>query len=57
MLVSFAEFERAIINERTRNGRIARLKENKWVGGKHAFGYKVNKNGKFEVDEKEDKNS
>nr|WP_317333972.1 recombinase family protein [uncultured Romboutsia sp.] len=55
MLGSFAEFERAIINERTRNGRIARLNENKWVGGKPALGYKVNKDGKFEVDEKEAK--
>ncbi len=53
MLGSFAEFERAIINERTRNGRIARLNENKWVGGKPSLGYKVNKNGEFEVDEKE----
>ena len=48
MLGSFAEFERAVINERTRNGRIARLNENKWVGGKPAFGYKVNKHGKFD---------
>ena len=47
MLGSFAEFERAVINERTRNGRIARLNENKWVGGKPSFGYKVNKDGKF----------
>ena len=53
MLGSFAEFERAVIKERTRNGRIARLNENKWVGGKPAFGYKINKNGKFEIDEKE----
>ena len=53
MLGSFAEFERAVINERTRNGRIARLNENKWVGGKPAFGYKVNKDGKFEIDEEE----
>ena len=53
MLGSFAEFERAVINERTRNGRIARLNENKWVGGKPAFGYKVNKHGKFEIDEEE----
>ena len=45
MLGSFAEFERAVINERTRNGRIARLNENKWVGGKPALGYKVNKEG------------
>ncbi len=50
MLGSFAEFERAIINERTRNGRIARLNENKFVGGKPALGYKVNKYGKFEID-------
>ena len=55
MLGSFAEFERAIINERTRNGRMARLNENKWVGGKLAFGYKVNKDGKFEIDEEEAK--
>ena len=46
MLGSFAEFERAVINERTRNGRIARLNENKWVGGKPAFGYKVIKDGR-----------
>lgn len=51
MLGSFAEFERAVINERTRNGRIARLNENKWVGGTPALGYKVNKDGKFEIDE------
>ena len=50
MLGSFAEFERSVINERTRNGRIARLNENKWVGGKPAFGYKVNKQGQFEID-------
>ena len=34
-------------------GRIARLNENKWVGGKPALGYKVNKHGKFEIDEEE----
>ena len=55
MLGSFAEFERAVINERTRNGRIARLNENKWVGGKPAFWYKVNKYGQFEIDEEEAK--
>lgn len=55
MLGSFAEFERAIINERTKNGRIARLNENKWVGGKPAFGYKVNKHGQFEINEEESK--
>ena len=55
MLGSFAEFERAVINERTRNGRIARLNENKWVGGKPSLGYKVNKDGKFEIDDEEAK--
>ncbi len=55
MLGSFAEFERAVINERTRNRKIARLNENKWVGGKPALGYKVNKDGKFEIDEDEAK--
>lgn len=49
---SFAKFERAVINERTRNGRIARLNENKFVG-KPALGYKVNKNGEFVIDEEE----
>ena len=55
MLGSFAEFERSVINERTRNGRIARLNDNKWVGGKPALGYKVNKSGEFIVDEEEAK--
>ena len=53
MLGSFAEFERAIINERTRNGRIARLNENKWVGGKPAFGYEITKDGRFAVNQYE----
>src|SRR5699024_8284808 len=53
MFGSFAEFEGAIINERTKNGRIARLNENKWGGGKASFGYKVNKDGRFEIDEEE----
>ncbi|MGL4914183.1 MAG: recombinase family protein, partial [Romboutsia sp.] len=55
MLGSFAEFERAVINERTRNGRIARLNDNRWVGGKPSLGYKVNKHGQFEIDEEEAK--
>ena len=55
LLMQFVKFERAIINERTRNGRIARLNENKWVGGKPSLGYKVNKDGKFEIDEDEAK--
>ena len=53
VLGSFAEFERVAINERTRNGRLSRLNGNKWVGGKHSLGYKVNKDGKFVIDEDE----
>lgn len=55
MLGSFAEFEIAVINERTKNGRIARLNEKIWVGGKPSLGYKINKDGKFEIDEEEAK--
>ncbi|MGL5327973.1 MAG: recombinase family protein [Peptostreptococcaceae bacterium] len=44
-----------LLNERTRNGRIARLNENKWVGGKTSLGYTVNKHGQFEIDEQEAK--
>lgn len=46
---SCAEFERAVINEKTRNGRIARLNENKWVGSKPSIRYKVNKEGNVEI--------
>lgn len=55
MLGSFAEFERAIITERSLNGRIAKLNEKKWVGGRTSLGYKVNKEGQFVVDEEEAK--
>lgn len=39
MLGSFAEFERNIINERTKNGRINTAKEGKYAGGKIPYGY------------------
>lgn len=34
----FAEFERDIINERTRNRGLAILNENKWASGKAYLG-------------------
>ena len=55
MLGSFAEFERAIFCERSIKGRIAKLKQKKWVGGKPSFGYKVNENGQFEIHDEEAK--
>lgn len=55
MLASFAEFERAIITERSLNGRIAKLNEKKWVGGTPSIGYKINKEGQFVVDKEEAK--
>lgn len=55
MLASFAEFERAIITERSLNGRIAKLNEKKWVGGRTCIGYKIDKDGHFVVDEEEAK--
>lgn len=41
MIGSFAKFERKIINERTKGGRIATAKENKYAGGAPAYGYYV----------------
>jgi DNA invertase Pin-like site-specific DNA recombinase len=41
MIGSFAEFERKIINERTKSGRIATARENKYAGGGVPYGYQV----------------
>lgn len=46
MLGSFAEFERSLINERTRTGRLITAKEGKYAGGKVPYGYEV-VDGKF----------
>lgn len=50
MLGSFAEFERAMINERTRSGRVKTAKNKGYAGGEPPFGYKA-VNGRIEVDE------
>ena len=39
MLGSFAEFERKIINERTKSGRLAKGKNELYLGGRVPFGY------------------
>jgi site-specific DNA recombinase len=41
MIGSFGEFERKIINERTKGGRIATAKNNKYAGGQVPYGYEV----------------
>lgn len=38
LIGGFAEFERKIINERTKGGRIATARENKYAGGGVPFG-------------------
>jgi site-specific DNA recombinase len=50
MIGSFAEFERKVINERTKGGRISTAKKNKYAGGQVPYGYTV-VNGKVKIDE------
>ncbi len=50
MLGSFAEFERNLINERTRSGRIITAKSGKYAGGKVPYGYTLI-DGKFEIND------
>lgn len=54
MLGSFAEFERNLINERTRSGRVVTAKSGKYAGGKIPYGYTI-ADGKFMVIENEAK--
>jgi site-specific DNA recombinase len=50
MVGSFGEFERKTINERTRSGRLATAKNNKYAGGSPAYGYQVT-SGKITLNE------
>lgn len=52
MIGSFAEFLRKIINERTKSGRIATARENKYAGGVVPYGYQV-VNGMILLDEQQ----
>ncbi|WP_212957964.1 recombinase family protein [Paenibacillus albilobatus] len=50
MIGGFAEFERKIINERTKSGRIATARKNQYAGGGVPYGYQL-LNGKVVKDE------
>ncbi|MCC6910145.1 MAG: recombinase family protein [Phycisphaerales bacterium] len=45
VLLSFAQFEREIISERTRDKMAAARRKGKWVGGRPILGYDVDPNG------------
>src|SRR5258705_515680 len=45
ILLSFAEFERQIISERTRDKMSAARRKGKWVGGTPVLGYDVDPTG------------
>ena len=54
ILLSFAQFEREIISERTRDKMAASKKKGKWVGGKPPLGYDIDKaNKKLVINPKE----
>ncbi|MGA2775139.1 MAG: recombinase family protein [Candidatus Omnitrophota bacterium] len=54
ILLSFAQFEREIISERTRDKMAASKKRGKWVGGKPPLGYDIDKvNKKLVINPKE----
>lgn len=54
ILLSFAQFEREIIAERTRDKMSAARKQGRWVGGAQVLGYDVHpKGGKLVVNEEE----
>ena len=52
ILLSFAQFEREIIGERTRDKLSAARRKGKWIGGWPVLGYDV-QNGRLVVNEKE----
>ncbi|MBF0571696.1 MAG: recombinase family protein [Candidatus Omnitrophica bacterium] len=54
ILLSFAQFEREIISERTRDKMAASKKKGKWVGGKPPLGYDIDKaNRRLVINHKE----
>jgi site-specific DNA recombinase len=54
ILLSFAQFEREIISERTRDKMWAARRKGKWIGGQPVLGYDVDPNGsKLVVNEEE----
>ena len=53
ILLSFAQFEREIISERTRDKIAAARRKGKWSGGMPVLGYDVLPNTKLAVNEDE----
>ena len=53
MLGSFSEFERTLINERTKSGRVQKGKKNLFCGGRVPLGYKLIENDKLIINEYE----
>ncbi|MBS1984050.1 MAG: recombinase family protein [Bdellovibrionales bacterium] len=52
ILLSFAQFEREIISERTKDKQVLARKRGKWTGGHLPLGYDL-KDGKLVVNEEE----
>ena len=54
ILLSFADFERCLISDRTKDKRLAALKRGRWVGGVPILGYDISAGGgKLEVNAEE----
>jgi DNA invertase Pin-like site-specific DNA recombinase len=55
MIGSFSEFERKIINERTKGGRVKKASSEKFAGGRVPYGYKLINGDTLEIDPEEAK--
>jgi site-specific DNA recombinase len=55
MIGSFSEFERKIINERTKGGRVSKASNEKFAGGRVPYGYKLIDSDSLEVEPEEAK--
>ena len=53
MLGSFAEFERKVINERTKAGRVKKGENRRYCGGKVPYGYRLIQGDNLVIDEDE----
>jgi site-specific DNA recombinase len=53
VLLSFAQFEREIISERTRDKQSAARRKGKWTGGYPVLGYDADGRGRLVVNEPE----
>ena len=53
VLLSFAEFERELVSERTRDKKGAARRKGKWMGGTPMLGYAVNGQSRLQVNEAE----